>query len=416
MTTIPIKRHKYSEFIVSLAVEIYILSGCGLRKTVKIIELLNKKLAWELEEIPCYNSIENWVKKGGYHTYQESGLKNTKADYSCIVDESILLGKEKMILSLGIKARKDSSTALSYNDTEVIGIHVNSNWDSDSIKIALEDDEKKMQRPPLYIISDNDNKLKKALQKYDCIHIRDVGHTVAMFLKQVYSKQKDFISFSKRVGRLKIESAMSDCSYLLPPRQRGIARFMNLSDTIFWASKMMCCFDKLTKKEKETFGFIFDYKELILELDEILKCTNNFLSKIKTEGLSHKSIKSAISLINELPKGYNQRIDKVISLMTTYLKEERLKLKKGAVWNASSDIIESAFGIYKSRISKNSLHGITTYVFILPLISKINDERTLIDICFKTALEEVYMRDLKLWSKENLTENQTIKRKNKLSA
>ena len=400
----------------SLAVEIYVLSECGLRKTVKIIELLNEKLGWKLDEIPCYNSIENWMKKSGYHTYLNSELKDKKTTHSLITDESILLGKEKLILSLGIKAKKDTSTALNYRDTEVVGIHVDSNWNSDSIKKAFETDEKKMGKSPLYIVSDNDSKLKKAISAYDCIHIRDVGHTVAMFLKQVYSKEDDFIAFSKHIGRLKIESAMSDCSYLLPPRQRGIARFMNLSDTVFWASKMMGCFDKLTEKEKDTFGFIFDYKELTAELDTLLKSTNNLLLKIKAEGLSRKSIKASISLINELPKGKSRRIDKVISHLTKYLKEERLKLKKGAVWNASSDIIESTFGMYKSRISKNSLHGITSYVLILPLMSKINAERTHVDINFKTALEEIYMRDLHQWKMENLTENQTIKRRNLLSA
>ena len=121
-------------------------------------------------------------------------------------------------------------------------------------------------------------------------------------------------------------------------------------------------------------------------------------------------------MINELPKGKSRRIYKVISHIITYLKEERLKLKKGAVWNASSDIIESTFGMYKSRISKNSLHGITSYVLILPLMSKINAERTHVDINFKTALEEIYMRDLHQWEMENLTKNQTIKRRNMLSA
>jgi hypothetical protein len=39
-----------------------------------------------------------------------------------------------------------------------------------------------------------------------------------------------------------------------------------------------------------------------------------------------------------------------------------------------------------------------------------------LDTNVKANLENVYMRDLHQWSKEHLTENQTIKRRKKLTA
>jgi hypothetical protein len=43
------------------------------------------------------------------------------------------------------------------------------------------------------------------------------------------------------------------------------------------------------------------------------------------------------------------------------------------------------------------------------------DSKTRPKINFKEALENVFMKDLKPWSDNNLTENLAVKRKNKLA-
>ncbi|MDR3266688.1 MAG: hypothetical protein LBT24_03860 [Tannerella sp.] len=79
-----IERHKYTDLIVSICVELYASSGCGLRCMSKIIRYLNEKLSWGLTEIPSYGSIKNWVEKSGYSLYKESALKTYAGDYAQI--------------------------------------------------------------------------------------------------------------------------------------------------------------------------------------------------------------------------------------------------------------------------------------------------------------------------------------------
>ena len=47
---------------------LYVRTRCGLRGVVTIISILNELLHLDLNE-PCFNSIENWVKKGGFSIY-----------------------------------------------------------------------------------------------------------------------------------------------------------------------------------------------------------------------------------------------------------------------------------------------------------------------------------------------------------
>lgn len=413
----PIDRHKYPEFVVSLLSNIYTITNCGFRKAIDLFKYLNETLGWNLQEIPCPNSVENWIKKSGYSIYSNPSLQ-TSENYGMIIDESIMLGSERMILNLGIKANKSTNKPLNYSDIEVLGIHVDSKWNSTQIARALRSDQKKTGKKPDYIISDNDSKLRKAILDYGCVQIRDIGHSIAMFLKRIYGKEADFVEFIKQTGRLKTEKVLSECSYLLPPRQRKIARFMNLRATVSWARKIIDSFSSFSDKEKEAYRFVVENENLISELELVFECTNQLLSGIKTAGLSYQSIGRALTIIDkELSSSGIERVNNLFSLLTGYFLEEAEKLTSSdTIWNASSDMIESVFGCYKFRRSKNSLHGVTAYVLILPLVTKMKEPEKGLDTNFKENLENVYMRDLYQWTSEYLTENQAIKRRNKLAA
>jgi hypothetical protein len=74
------------------------------------------------------------------------------------------------------------------------------------------------------------------------------------------------------------------------------------------------------------------------------------------------------------------------------------------------------FGYYKSRKSPNLLNGVTTRVCILPVLTKMDSRTGRSTICFKSALEHVFLRDLHDWKVNNLTENLTVKRKKTLNS
>ena len=393
------------------------ITNCGLRKTVVLFEFLNETLGWNLSDIPCFNSVENWIKKSGYSVYINPQLASTELEYGCIIDESIMVGNERMILNLGVKAEKTTEKPLNYSDIEVLGIHIDSNWNASKIVDVLKEDEKKMGKKPSYIISDNDTKLRKAISDYGVPHILDVGHTLAMLLKRVYDKETDFCNFFKQISKVKIKEVMSNCSYLLPPRQRTIARFMNLQDTIVWCDKIIKAFETFTEKEKQVYRFVVENRNLIYELHLVFECVKKILCNIKTAGLSYNSIGAAITLINKELNSKSKRVAKFAVSAIDYLLKESVKIPNSdARFNASSDMIESVFGCYKFRKSKNTLHGVTAYALIIPLTTKMKDSGKGMDTNFRANLEGVYMRDLHQWKKNKLTENQAVKRKNKLAA
>ena len=60
--------------------------------------------------------------------------------------------------------------------------------------------------------------------------------------------------------------------------------------------------------------------------------------------------------------------------MLEYFNREETLLTGNMNVNISSDIIESTFGIYKSKKSQNNLYGITSFVLTIPLYPKVANE------------------------------------------
>jgi hypothetical protein len=377
---------------------------------VNILKLLNELLCWDLPEIPSRNSIENWVKKSGYALYKEPFLQTAKEDYGLIIDESMMIGNERMLLTLGVAAHKKTETPLTAGDVNILGIKVNSKWDHQSIKSCLEETSASMPSPPKYVIADNDLKLAKAIHGSGFTHIRDIGHTLGMFMERIYKRDNEFISYMKALSEVRSREVMNSTAYLLPPKQRTVARFLNLSTVTDWSAGMLQSIEKLNRKERETFNFIKQYASLIDELQEVLSAINHIQEKIKTQGLSYESLNYCRNyVLKALGKG-NERMIKLSAFIVNYVKEEILKLeKKDACWNASSDIIESIFGCYKSRKSPIALHGVTSFVLFIPILALSEQKNNPGN--FKQFLEKIYLRDIHQWTKDELTENQAVKRR-----
>jgi transposase-like protein len=66
----PVPGYKFSLLIIKLCVLIYVRTGCGLRTVVKILETFNEVTEGQCGKEPCYNTIEDWMKKLGLSVYE----------------------------------------------------------------------------------------------------------------------------------------------------------------------------------------------------------------------------------------------------------------------------------------------------------------------------------------------------------
>lgn len=360
--------------------------------------------------VPSYVTVRDWVLKAGLDTYAHR-CKNLPVDeaYAIVMDESITIAEHKILLSLKTPAQHPGKP-LAHSDVEVIDIHVASSHNSSDIADAVERITETAGHTPEYAVTDNGTSLAKGLRDAGLDGHRDISHTFGTFLKAVYDRDEQYVSLTKAIGNAR-HYALTEVDYLMPCNMRALARYMNVFGWIHWAKNMMEASDKLSSKERKMYSFVLEHGSLVEELEEVAECYEEVLSICKSEGLSHKTAKECTAVISRSLMGRGCRLTRLAEMMIGYFRKEAALLNtEEDAHNVSSDIIESSFGYFKERKSDNRMYGVTGFVMILPLHTKLSTLESARNFDFKGCLEHTRSEDLKAWSRQNLPENLAAKR------
>ena len=206
-------------------------------------------------KVPAYTTIGYWTQELGLSVYKESCSLFKDKRYALIVDESMMIGSEKLLLTLAMPAI-NAGSAITEKDITIVDISIAKSWNGTSIKNVLEKVADKIGHKPEYVISDNGFTVCKAVRDAGYAHHSDISHTLGMFLERVYKKEADFQELSNNVQLAHFNYNMQDVAYVQPPSQRSIARFMNVSKWIDWISRMQYLYHTLRDDIKSIYAFI----------------------------------------------------------------------------------------------------------------------------------------------------------------
>ena len=333
--------------------------------------MVNETFDGLLGKVPSRNTIENWTKKCGLKVYEDAGKTFRNSDYAKITDESMMIGSEKLLLTVGVPA-KHQGRPLDCADVSMLDIAISDSWNGEKIGERLVKSAEKVGHEPLYVISDNASIMNKGIRCAEMNQQRDISHSLGMYLERTYKNMPDFKNYLKSMSESKVKHNMKAIAYLLPPTQRTIARFINLSGWVKWSSKMLEIYHLLKPDEQIAFAYIPANASLIDELSDIVKCVEDIEYICKHKGLSEETADECQSSIKAYLLCGNSRMIKLGESIRGFLKEEVNKIEfRVGVYNNSSDIIESLFGKYKARKSPNKLHGITSHILFIPVYIKL---------------------------------------------
>ena len=391
--------------MIMLCVLMYVRTGCGLRTIVSILGIFEEVLGPSFRKAPSYNTVRNWVLKLGLSVYSENTSKDLKK-FSVIVDESIMINKEKLLLVLGFNS-EHVKRPLQHKDMVVLEMKVGASFYRTDVKNEIDRISENMGSVPEYGISDGAHNLVGGFKDANIRHHLDISHTLGNCMKKAYGKDADFESLTTKLGQIRLQYHLTDKAWLLPPNMRAIARFMNLQDWVVWASRMLDVYDSLDGKMKEAYAFLLSYRELINELSVSVNAIRYTEGICKNEGFSKRTFAICKDHIirNVIGNAYSRRVKLGLKMIEYFNKQKALLGSNEDVHNISSDIIESDFGIYKAKKSPNKLYGITSLVLMLPLYPKITEYSVTDKQDFKVRLANVKPKDIDSWAKKNLYQN-----------
>jgi hypothetical protein len=174
---------------------------------------------------------------------------------------------------------------------------------------------------------------------------------------------------------------------------------------------MLACYNKLPKEMQEAYAFINDYESLLQELMDALDAIRHIEHICKNKGFSCKTSKECQSYIvaHVIGNAYPRQAHLGLKMLE-YFRKEEAQLTEDMNICISSDIIESTFGIYKSKKSPNKLYGITPFALMIPLYPKVVNESVTKTFNFKERLVNVKLKDIDAWTTEHLSKNWVTER------
>lgn len=424
-------RHHYDLNIIELAVFLRIEGKLSYRSIPRVLSILKRVFSLPLD-IPCANTIQNWVAKAGHHHLYGDSTDQMKGSVNLITDESIQIGGRKVLLALLTPSQKNRDEALSFSDVEVAYIGFSKNWTGEKIAEVISSEVMREDININYSLSDEGNNLKKASRLLELPHVADISHAVATCLRRVYKKNTDYQSFMKQISAYVRGGVNKSFSYLLPPKIRNKARFMNQHGIVNWAKALLNGYETLNDEEKEFFKDLSLHTSVIDSLDHCLQMAQQIALHLKEEGFNAYSyklckdiLKTGQSIDNqceifsqELEKyieGYQESLANLSFLPGIELQETDGEintelppvLPKILGYNVCSDVIESLFGKYKSITSNNSWVEASAIALELPLYTSTSEK---IKANLKEAMEDVLLYEIKKWKDRNTPDNQMIKR------
>jgi hypothetical protein len=372
------------------------------RSINKTIILLNIYLNLNLKT-PSHVTILIWAKKVGI--YRLNNQKEMADDWIVMIDESVEFGNDKLLLILGIReSHVDFSRPLNYQDMVCLKLIASISWTGEQINEVIQEITSEIGNIK-YAVADMGNAIKKALRLALIPHVHDINHKLSWFIKELLKDDADFDAYTKKLAHLRGSMPLGKLSYILPPQQRVNSRFMNLKPIFDWGIAILKLIEdgKLNPMEEEKLAHIKEHDKLIRQLVELIRLANQTQEIIKNNGLSETTKNDCLALFDKIE---DCRILQFKDMIDKYFIQTMETDRNTDKFLCSSDILESSFGKYKTYISKNKSVGITDLSLTIPaFLGKIeNDE-------IKRALECVKVKHVKQWSKVNLGDSITMKRR-----
>lgn len=301
-----------------------------------------------------------WLRKLGYHALTKP--KSKAKDWIILLDESKTLGAEKLLVILGIReSHIPFGRPLRYTDMEPLWISASTHWNGDFIRDLLVYLRHKLGQIT-YAVGDYGSDLKKGLREAGIPHIHDITHHIALLLQQLYADDPAYQDVTQQLAHIRRRFGETTAGHLRPPKQRKHSRYHDLRPLAEYGHHVLAYLQKpptatpSTDAFREAMLWIVEYQAFFDELHEVTTVVCEVEKLVKHHGVSPTTVAQCS---HDLPavttgKGRRFKFDILVyfhaTLAVTHAMDAML---------CTSDILESAFGKYKTYLSCNPMAGIT---------------------------------------------------------
>lgn len=335
----------------------------------------------------------NWIHKIGY--YELTKKKERADDWVIILDQSIQLGQDKVLVVYGIREKNiDFTRPLRFQDLTPLREVSRDKWTGEIIKdviLELQDEIGRIK----YAVGDYASDIHKSMKLCKIPHVHDLTHKIALLLEKYYKTNPQYLDVIKKMSEMRVKYSQTKSAHIIPPKQRKKSRYQNIKIISDWCEKSLRYIEKNQNVDPEIYDklkWLLDYKRFIDDLSSLNRVINDIEKELKHNGLSKKTKKKCCEAINELNSEAGHFFRKGL---LKYFKQTKELLPRSDKVLISSDIIESAFGKYKNYLSLNPMAGVTNLILCISAFTASLTEESV-----QEALENTTIYDVKEWTQK----------------
>jgi hypothetical protein len=381
-----------------------VVHGGSLRCAAATVGFYCELMGWKYKT-PAWRTIPNWVERCGLHC-----LRNTEkltGDYRIIADGSIQMGKEQVMILLGVKAEPAVSTLcrnvpLSMADVVVLGLEVQSSWTGSEVATFIQNS---LSAHPgvriLHFVNDQGTNILAALRRLKLPWVNDCTHVMMNIVKDIFKEDEELTTLCQNVGTLRQQLNLTDWAGLLPPTLRDKDRFLRIFTIVPWFDRMDSYWNQLPEQMRSRLAFYRGNYWLLLRLRQVhhlVRLTGQLLRRAGLSDYSYacwsKQVDNYFASQSQVTKQARQFVDG----MEKYFAAHQLQYM-GSVGGllCCSEIAESTFGKYKN---KGGMRAISSDVLVIPLY---NQQISIAFVC--EAMKSVSGVDLDEWRAKHVCHN-----------
>ena len=401
-----VSRQQFSLGVVAGSLALVLRTGTSLKRAGMVLAL---NWGWwgHRGAVGSYWSVRLWLLRLGL--YQLQRPLERADDWMWIIDHTMQLGERKCSIIVGLRqsAWNAKDRCLSHEDVEVIDLEPVTSSTGERVYQQLEAAAARTGVPRA-IVSDGGRDLRKGVNQFreghpDTVWLYDVKHKTACLLKHELERDKAWQAFVGEVNQFKQRVSVTPLACLLPPQQRGKARYLNIDVLVAWAEEKLRLLDSPAVQAvaeleatvvEEKLGWLRGFAADIRgwrEVLDVLECTEHY---VRHQGIHPLATAEFGSL---LPHPTSAMACRLRTELLEFIQAEAEQARAGERLLGSSEVLESIIGKYKRVAGERGQHGLTGMVLSLGAIVG----RITVDTV-QAALETVPCQDVWNWCHDHL--------------
>jgi len=327
------------------------------------------------DDIPHATSGRWWLLRLGY--YKLHRRLERADDWVWLADHTVQIGQEKCLAIAGVRLAHlpPAGECLALEHLEPIAVLPVQSSTQEVVQEQLEEVAKEAGVPRA-IVSDEGGDLVGGVRGFRQRHesvawVSDMPHKAARLLKRRLTRDPHWSSFCTRTAQSKSQMGQTELAFLVPPRQRSKARYMNLGPLLRWAERTLGIVDGpppkvleycTSERIEEKLGWLRDYRDDLERWSRWQTLVERANELVRREGYSSKTasrLPDQLSPLIESDEDQSLRDE-----LVEFVREQSEKTVAGERLPGSTEVLESSFGKLKSMEGQPQQGGFTGLILV----------------------------------------------------